>query len=299
MLLEESISRQIEQAKVSYGPVAEDFLLALRREIPAYFAAGLGLLREHQLFVELCSEAKFATLPVESVAETVSYCLLLKQYELIDASVRSLLSNDYVVCATLLRSIFEANMILMHLNYHSDDADDFVAFSEISCSPDVDWSAHGISRTKREDLEKKFSIRKLIRNLYKGTQNEQQRIHHDQFYQQLCNATHPSLETSSYFYRYGAPPSREYSSIGIRRTLIQLWGVTNSTIEHVSGTIYKSKRMLDECYARRDEIYICHNQATAWHAHNPTAMPVCTRNQEFRIGWKEGRPVIACVEGHA
>lgn len=296
MLLGQGINGQIEKAKACYGQAAEDFLLSLNREIPAYFKAGLGLLSEHQIFIELCSGSQFLKPPIESTEKTISYCLLLKQYELIAASVRSIMLNEYVVCATLLRSIFETNMILMHLSHHPNDADDFVAFSEINCSPDIDWSAHGISRTKRESLEKKFSIRKLIRDLYQGTNNEQLRIHHDHFYQQLCNATHPSLEASSYFYRYGAPPTREYSSIGIRRTLIQLWGATNSAVEHVAGAIYSNGRMLEECYTRRKEMYSYHEEATDWHAQNPNATPVCTRNQEFRIGWKEGRPVLTCLD---
>lgn len=285
----------LEEAKSSFGAEAQDFLNHLHLDIPAFFRAGIGLLREYECFKALCSQPRFGAPPTQSLIGTVSYCLLLKQYELIGAAVRSLLSHDYVVCATLLRSIFEANMILMHLDHHPDDAPDFVAFSEVSCNVDVDWMARGISRTRREALEKKFGIRKLIKDLYAGTENDQLRIHQDRFYQQLCNATHPSLESATFFYRYGAPPTPEYSNIGVRRTLIQVWGVTNSTVEHVCGAIYRDQGLLDGCYARRQEMYTCHHEATAWHAENPQAKPEFTRNEEFRIEWRGDHAVVSCV----
>lgn len=289
----------LEQAKATFGLETESFLNHLNLEIPSFFRAGVGLLREYECFRALCSQLQFGAPPTETLVGTVSYCLLLKQFELIGAAIRSLLSHEYIVCATLLRSIFEANMILMHLDHHPEDASDFVTFSEVSCNVDFDWAARGISRTKRDTLEKKFGIRKLIKDLYTGTENDQQRIHQDRFYQQLCNATHPSLESATFFYRYGSPPTREYSSTGVRRTVIQLRGVTNSAVEHLSGAIYRNGRLLEECYARRGEMYTCHYEATAWHAQNPQATPTFTRNEEFRIVWNGDRAVVSCVRGDA
>ncbi len=289
------MSSDVKWATKFYGVAAESFLTKLGGEISPYYIAGINLLREHQIFFSLCRKEQFSKVPTDSLFRVIAYGLLLKQHEMINASVTTLISNNYVVCATLVRSLFETNMFLIHLSKHRSDCEDFLAFSEVVCHPEIDWSVHNVSRTRRESFEKKFNIRKMIRNLYVGTDRTQDRISTEHFYQQLCNVTHPSLEAASLFYGVGAPPQSGYSSIGIRRTIIQLWTVINSVIEAIAGAIYMSQKLLDECYQRRELIYDCHRRATDWHANHPESVPQCSRNEMFRIGWKDGRPIVGAL----
>lgn len=289
------MNSELEWATGIYGGSVEVFLRKLRDEIAPYYVAGMELLKEHQVFLSLCRSEQFSVVPTDSLLRTITYGLLLKQYEMINASVAAVISHDYVVCANLIRSLFETNMFLIHLSKQPSDCEDFLAFAEVVCHPEIDWSTHQVSLTRRELLEKKFGIRKMIRDLYKGTDRKQDRISTEYFYQQLCNATHPSLEPASLFYGVGAPPVRAFSSIGIRRTLIQLWTVINSAVEAICGAIYRSQQLLDECYQRRALIYECHGKATAWHMEHPDSEPRCLRNEIFRIGWKDGRPVMASL----
>lgn len=286
------ISSDAQWATELYGVAAESFLAELGKEISPYYIAGINLLREHQVFLSLCRNEQFSEVPTDSLFRVIAYGLLLKQHEMIDASITALTSNNYVVCATLVRSLFETNMFLIYLSKQRSDCEDFLAFAEVVCHPEIDWSVHNISRTRRESLEKKFSIRKMIRDLYAGTDEKQDRISTEIFYQQLCNVTHPSLEAAGLFAGAGAPPVSGFSSVGIRRTVIQLWTVINSAIEVIASAIYRSQELLDECYQRRDLIYECHRNASKWHADHPDSLPRCSRNEIFRIGWKDGHPVV-------
>jgi len=191
--------------------------------------------------------------------------------------------------------MFESNMTSIYISKHPEDADDFVAFS-IICNPDIDWKVHGVSRTKRDKLEKKFSIRKMISQLYAHTDDENRRINTSWFYQQLCNITHPSLEPSTLFYKASHPPKRAFSNIGIRRTAVQLFSMLNQTVELLAVLFHRDKQLLEDCYRRRDEMYRLHDLATKWHRDNPTSVPPFTRNEGFRIGWKNNKPVITCFE---
>lgn len=289
------MNSELEWATGIYGGAVKAFLWELHNEISPYYVAGMGLLKEHQVFLSLCRKEQFSAVPTDSLLGAITYGLLLKQHEMMNASITAVISHNYVVCVSLIRSLFETNMFLIHLSKHPSDCEDFLAFAEVVCHPEVDWSSHQISRTRRELIEKKFGIRKMIRDLYAGTDRKTDRISAEHFYQQLCNATHPSLEPASLFYGVGAPPVRAFSSIGIRRTVIQLWTGINSAVEAMAGAIYRSQELLDECYQRRALIYECHRKATAWHAEHPDSEPRCSRNEIFRIGWKDGRPVMASV----
>jgi len=238
---------------------------------------------------------KFRIDSKSSPFDATTYILLLKQFELGNCAVNSMIKGNYMVCTTLIRAMFETNMFMVYLSHNPEDVDDFIAFSEIIGNPDIDWKSHGISRTKRESLEKKFSLRKMIRNLYSHTTDNEKRINTEGFYQQLCNATHPSLEPSVIFYKSSNPPAREFSSIGIRRTVTQLFSSLNIAIENLAGGVFKSSELMDECYQRRKEIYKLHDSATNWHKKPPGASPAFTRNEEFRLGWKDGKAVITCI----
>lgn len=212
---------------------------------------------------------------------------------MVDTATRSLLRHEYVVCVTLIRSIFETNLFLMHLHRNPADVEDFVAFSELIGNVDLDLQAAGFSRTKRETLERKFSIRKMIRDQYAGTEDAANRVRSEAAYQQMCNATHPSLEPVPLFFQHGAPPTRAYSSQGIRRTLLMLWSEMNKAVEHVIGVIYDSDQTLAQaCYARRYEQLRCHTEATEWHKENAGALPSYWSNYDLTIRWTDGRPTI-------
>ncbi|MFZ3019159.1 MAG: DUF5677 domain-containing protein [Gallionella sp.] len=279
-----------------YGDEVSSFLVSLQSEIDPFRQLVDGLFLEHSTFLSLFQSRTFEVTKESQPVEVIDYVLLLKQFELGNQAVRSLIQSDYMVCATLVRSMFETNMTFIYLSKHPDDADDFIAFSEIIGNPDVDWVSHRISRTKRENLEKKFSIRKMIKQLYAGTDHKETRINTEHFYQQLCNITHPSLEPVEIFYKAAFPPERAFSNIGIRRTVTQLFSMLNQTVETLAGGVHKNKQELENSYKRREEMYRLHAEATEWHKNNPAATPPFTRNEEFRIGWKGDKAVIVFNE---
>jgi hypothetical protein len=280
-----------------YGNEVSSFLVLLQSDIEPFKSLVAGLFNEHAIFQSLFQSNSYAICKDSQSVELIDYILLLKQYEIGNLAMSSLIRSDYMVCATLIRSMFETNMVSIYLSKHPEDADDFVAFSEIIGNPDIDWAARGVSRTKREKLEKKFSIRKMIAHLYADTVDEAARINTDHFYQQLCNITHPSLEPSAIFYKAASPPEKAFSNVGIRRTVTQLFSMLNQTVELLAGSFHKNQQMLEECYQRRVEMYRLHDEATQWHKDNPSAVPPITRNEEFRIGWKSDKPVITYNEG--
>lgn len=282
-----------------FGAGVEDFFEKLETEIQPYIDLVEGLFEEYRIFESLYRSERFNVDDSSALLDVINYILLLKQYELAKASVTALLKNDYMVCTTLVRSMFETNMFMVFLSKHPDKAEDFVAFSEINGNPDIDWSAHGISNNRKQKLKSTFAIGRMITGLYEHTKDEQKRINTDHFYQQLCNATHPNLETSSISYEAGNPPTSAFSNLGIRRTVTQLYSVINASIECLSGSILKDKKILLESYKRRKNIYKLHDFATQWHRENPQANPAHAHNEQFRIGWKDGRPVITLMAKNA
>lgn len=289
----------VEQLTARHGDEVRTFLSKIDGEIEPYKILVAGLFNEHSIFSSLFNSPQFMVNKGSSLIDTISYILLLKQYELTNCAMDCLVIGNYMVCTTLIRSIFETNMFMVYLSHNPSDAEDFVAFSEIIGNSDVDWKLYNISGNKREKLEKKFSIRKMRQYLYAHTVDEHRRINIEHFYQQLCNSTHPSLEPSSIFYTAGNPPERSFSSVGIRRTVTQLFSDINITIECLVGAIYKSKPQLEDCYDRRAEIYRQHDIATTWHKSNPMALPHVTKNDEFRIGWKNEKAVITLIAEQA
>lgn len=279
-----------------YGDEVSSFLDALKSEIEPFRQLVDRLFLEHSIFLSLFQSKDFEVTKESQSIEVIDYILLLKQFELGNQAVRSLIQSDYMVCATLVRSMFETNMTSIYLSKYPDDANDFIAFSEIIGNTDVDWMSRGISRTKRENLEKKFSIRKMIKKLYTGTDHVEARINTEHFYQQLCNITHPSLEPVTIFYKAAFPPERVFSNIGIRRTVTQLFSMLNQTVEMLAGGVHKNKQELENSYKRRVEMYRLHAEATEWHKDNPAAAPPFTRNEEFKIGWKGDKAVIVFNE---
>jgi len=133
--------------------------------------------------------------------------------------------------------------------------------------------------------------------LYGGTDDDGRRINTGLLYQKLCNITHPNLHPSHLFYKSSNPPESSFSNKGIRETLAQLLSMFNQTNELLAGTFHKDMQLVEACYERRKEMYRLHDEAIQWHKENSTALPPLTKNEEFRIGWKDGKPVITCYKG--
>lgn len=261
----------------------DDLLAHLEQEISSFQLMVLRLFEEFNVMSRLYNRLDYDIEYKARYPEVIFTALALRQYELCTSSTRAFGTSQYMTCATLIRSVFEGTLVCSYLSHNPGASSDFLTYSEVSCNPNVDWTKHGFSKTKIRKLEKKFGIRSMIRELYNGTDDLENRISTENYYQQLCNVSHPNLEPSSIFYQPGKPPSAAYSSLGLRRTATQLFGVLNGVNEIVCGGLLKDKSELEASYRRKSEMYRLHIEATAWHAENPDAQPNFTRNTKFKV----------------